>query len=272
LPNALRDVAADLLEEAEFEEDVMNKRDAQGRPLAAPKSRIIPKSLSLQGASSDLIVDSEYATAGYSDPYIMVTTSRDPSSRLTQFAKELKLIFPNSIRINRGNHVLGQLTTACRQQNATDLVLVHETRGIPDGLIISHMPYGPTAYFALLNVVLRHEIDDIGTVSQANPHLILNNFTTKLGERVTHILKHLFPPAKDDSQRVVTFANDNDFISFRHHVYKKSGGKNVEITEAGPRFELQLYQIKLGTVEMTEAENEWVLRPYMNSAKKRHAL
>ena len=31
-------------------------------------------------------------------------------------------------------------------------------------------------------------------------------------------------------------------------------------------------QIKLGTIEQSEVENEYVLRPYMNSAKKRKAL
>ena len=34
---------------------------------------------------------------------VLITTSRDPSSRLTQFAKELKLVFPNAQRINRGS-------------------------------------------------------------------------------------------------------------------------------------------------------------------------
>lgn len=62
------------------------------------------------------------------------------------------------------------------------------------------------------------------------------------------ILKHLFPVPKEDAHRVITFANENDFISFRHHTYKKEGHKNVELTEVGPRFELKLYQIKLGTV------------------------
>ena len=42
--------------------------------------------------------------------------------------------------------------------------------------------------------------------------------------------------------------------------------------QAGPRFDLKLYQIKLGTLEQTEVENEWVLRPYMNTARKRQAL
>lgn len=50
-------------------------------------------------------VDDEYARAGERDPKILVTTSRDPSSRLTQFAKELKLVLPNAQRINRGGQV-----------------------------------------------------------------------------------------------------------------------------------------------------------------------
>ena len=47
---------------------------------------------------------------------------------------------------------------------------------------------------------------------------------------------------------------------------------SVHLMEAGPRFDLKLYQIKLGTLEQTEVENEWVLRPYMNTARKRQAL
>lgn len=50
-------------------------------------------------------VDDEYARASERDPRPLITTSRDPSSRLVQFAKELKLVFPNSIRINRGGNV-----------------------------------------------------------------------------------------------------------------------------------------------------------------------
>jgi U3 small nucleolar ribonucleoprotein protein IMP4 len=31
-------------------------------------------------------------------------------------------------------------------------------------------------------------------------------------------------------------------------------------------------QIRLGTLDQTEAENEWVLKPYMNTAKKQKRL
>ncbi|KAJ4777211.1 U3 small nucleolar ribonucleoprotein IMP4 [Rhynchospora pubera] len=222
------------------------------------------------------LIDDEYANATVSDPKIMLTTSRNPSAPLTQFVKELKIVFPNSIRMNRGGQVLSEIIESCRAHEYTDVILVHEHRGVPDGLIVSHLPFGPTAFFSLLNVVTRHDIKDrkaMGTMSEAYPHLIFNNFTTKVGERTANILKHLFPVPKPDSKRIITFANQSDYISFRHHVYEKHGGpKSIDLKEVGPRFELQLFQIKLGALDQKEAQNEYVTRPYMNTAKKRNVL
>lgn len=183
-------------------------------------------------------IDDEYAHAGERDPKILITTSRDPSSRLVQFAKEVKLLLPNSQRVNRGSmvspaqadgstlqgprlaggrrpgapgccccvpapglqgpplglactpavprsrklatsrrlsgfrwrpracrphwraQVVGELVESCRAHDYTDLVMVHEHRGEPDGLVVCHLPYGPTAYFGIFNTVLRHDIGD----------------------------------------------------------------------------------------------------------------
>lgn len=57
----------------------------------------------------------------------------------------------------------------------------------------------------------------------------------------------------------------------RHHNFSQQA-KEVEIEEVGPRFEMRLYQIRLGTVDMVEAETEWSLRPYMNTAKAKQNL
>ncbi|KAJ3085016.1 snoRNA-binding rRNA-processing protein imp4 [Quaeritorhiza haematococci] len=217
-------------------------------------------------------IDDEYARAGAEDPKILITTSRDPSSRLQIFAKEMRLIFPNSQRINRGNYVMKEIVDACRANDVTDLIILHEHRGQPDGMVVCHFPYGPTAYFTLHNVVLRHDIpNNGGTVSEQYPHLIFNNFESKLGNRVMSILKYLFPVPKEDATRVMTFSNENDFISFRHHVYRKTH-KDVELLELGPRFELQAYEIRLGTVDLADADVEWVFRPYHRTAKKRDFL
>ena len=52
--------------------------------------------------------------------------------------------------------------------------------------------------------MLRHDIGEkkkVGTVSEAHPHLVLDNFTSKLGQRVGNILKYLFPCPKVCSAR-----------------------------------------------------------------------
>ena len=58
-------------------------------------------------------MDDEYEQAKYRDPKILVTTSRDPSQKLLQFQKEMKLILPNSTRINRGGYILKDLVKVC---------------------------------------------------------------------------------------------------------------------------------------------------------------
>jgi U3 small nucleolar ribonucleoprotein protein IMP4 len=216
------------------------------------------------------VVDDEYADNKYYEPKILLTTSRTPSQRLLQFLKEMRIILPNSVRVNRGNTVIKDLVKISQENEFSDLIILHESRGVPDGMIISHMPHGPTTYFGLFNVVLRHDIqeEDITTVSEAYPHLVFDGFSNRLGERVVEILKNLFPVPKLDSTRVLTFANQEDYISFRHHTYKKTKGE-VDLDEVGPRFELRPYQILMGTIDMPDSQKEWVLRPYMNTARKK---
>ncbi|KAG5644081.1 hypothetical protein DXG03_009171 [Asterophora parasitica] len=222
-------------------------------------------------------IDNEYSRAGIQDPKIVITTSRDPSSKLLQFTKlgnqEMRLVFPNSHRINRGNYVVKELADACRANDVTDLIVLHEHRGVPDAMIVSHFPHGPTVYFTLSNVSLRHDIGTYknSTVSEQYPHLIFENFTSSLGERVRDVLKYLFPVPKEDSKRVMTFANEDDFISFRHHVFVKIP-RQVQLAEVGPRFEMKPYEIRQGTIEQKEAEREWVLAHYARTTKKRSIL
>ena len=49
------------------------------------------------------------------------------------------------------------------------------------------MPYGPTAFFGLANVVMRHDIPDAQPASEAFPHLVFDKMTTTIGERVRFV-------------------------------------------------------------------------------------
>jgi len=47
------------------------------------------------------------------------------------FFQEVKLIFPNGQRMNRGKHDIGALVQASKANGVTDLLIVHEHSGIP---------------------------------------------------------------------------------------------------------------------------------------------
>lgn len=234
------------------------------------------ESLEKDGEAVDL--DDEYAlTSGIVDPRPIVTTSRNPSVRLGAFAKEIRLLLPTSIRLNRGNTVLPDLVSSANGAGMSDMILLHEHRGTPTAMTISHLPHGPTASFSLHNVVLRADIPNSarGTVSESYPHLVFEGFNTKLGARVVQILKHLFPPREGGKvgNRVVSFVNKEDSIEVRHHVFVKTGYRDVELAEVGPRMTMRPFEIRGGSIEKNSSGDvEWALTQYTRTSKKKDYL
>ncbi|ODV81241.1 Brix-domain-containing protein [Suhomyces tanzawaensis NRRL Y-17324] len=262
------------------ESNLLEKRQQLKAALASgkPLSKELAEDAQLQkdfifDESEQVEIDDEYsALSGISDPKVIITTSRDPSVKLLQFSKEIKLMFPNSLKLNRGNYIIPELVKSCTRVQITDMILLHEHRGVPTSITVSHFPHGPTAVFTLHNVKLRHDLPNIGNISESYPHLIFENFNTTLGKRVEKILKHLFPPGvKKDSSRVITFVNNDDYISVRHHVYVRTKD-SVEISEIGPRFEMRLYEIKLGLPDNKDADVEWQLRRFIRTANRKNYL
>lgn len=228
----------------------------------------------------ELDLDDEYShLSGVVDPRILVTTSRDPSSRLGGFAKEIRLLLPTSIRLNRGNLILPNLVSSAKASGLSDVILLHEHRGTPTAMTVSHFPHGPTASFSLHNVVLRHDIPNAsrGTVSESYPHLIFDGFTTPLGKRVVKILSHLFPPREGTAatklgSRVVTFKNIEDSVEVRHHVFVKTGYQSVELAEVGPRMTMRLFEIRAGTLENKDGDVEWHMNQFTRTSRKKDYL
>ncbi|KAI9617391.1 hypothetical protein KEM48_004843 [Puccinia striiformis f. sp. tritici PST-130] len=223
---------------------------AKGKPVPTELKKELDElreAMSKDAGNSEPLthIDDEYDRAGIEDPKILITTSRNPSSKLLQFSKELRLVFPNAHRVNRGTYVMGEIASACRANGMTDLIMIHEHRGIPDAMVVSHFPHGPTVLFTLHNVVLRHDVP--------------SGSTSTVSEQ-------------EESTRVMTFQNQSDFVSFRHHVFVKTSHKEVQLAEVGPRFDLRPYEIRQGTIEQKEADLEWVLRPYQRTARKRKQL
>ena len=74
-------------------------------------------------------MDDEYGDAGWNDPRVCGMTSHSPPSRLKQFSKEMKLVIPNSMKINGGTHRVDELVGVCKTYDFTDLFVVQETMG-----------------------------------------------------------------------------------------------------------------------------------------------
>jgi U3 small nucleolar ribonucleoprotein protein IMP4 len=229
-------------------------------------------------AEAQASLDDEYHLSGLADPRPLVTTSRSPSTRLSAFSKEIRLLLPTSIRLNRGTLILPTLLSSANAAALTDIILLHEHRGTPTALTISHLPHGPTASFSLHNVLLRADIPNSsrGTVSESYPHLIFEGFTTPLGARVVKILKNLFPPRDGPHRlgsRVVTFKNNEDAIEVRHHVFVQTDYKSVELAEVGPRMTMRCFEIRGGTLEKESGgEVEWALTQYTRTGRKKNYL
>lgn len=236
------------------------------------------ETIASRSAGDELDLDDEYALlSGVADPRVLVTTSRDPSTRLGAFAKEVRLLLPTGVRLNRGTLVLPELVKGAAANGLSDIVVLHEHRGVPTALTLSHLPHGPTASFSLHNVILRADIPGAakGTVSESYPHLIFEGFSTPLGRRVVKVLKHIFPPRDGTNKigsRVVTFRNIEDSIEVRHHVFVRTGYQDVELAEVGPRMTMRLFEIRGGTLATKEGDVEWHLSQYTRTSKKKDYL
>ena len=230
-------------------------------------------------AEAQRSLDDEYSMlSGLTDPRPLVTTSRSPSTRLAAFSKEIRLLLPTAIRLNRGNLILPNLLSSAKAAALSDIILLHEHRGTPTAMTISHLPHGPTASFSLHNVVLRADIPNAsrGTVSESYPHLIFEGFSTPLGRRVVQVLKHIFPPRDGPHKvgnRVVTFKNVDDSIEIRHHVFVQTAYNQVEVAEVGPRMTMRCFEIRGGTLEKESGgEVEWALTQYTRTGRKKNYL
>ncbi len=305
-----------ILKEAEINEKRAKLRTAiaQGRPLekAVAGDKQLRKDFTYDESREDLDaqaqldLDDEYAAlSGLVDPRVLVTTSRSSSTRLTAFSKEVRLLLPTSIRLNRGNLILDDCVRSAKSAGLTDIVLLSEHRGTPTGLVyvilrnwgrrenarvhgmltsaynrISHLPHGPTVSFSLHNVLMRGDIPGSirGSVSEAYPHLVFEGFTSKLGDRVCKVLKHLFPPRDPItsktklSNRVVVFKNIEDVIEMRHYVYVQTAHDAVELSEVGPRMSMKLFEIRSGTLENKDGHVEWHLNQFTRTSRKKDYL
>ena len=211
------------------------------------------------------------------EPKVLITCSDNPHSKTMAFIRELARIIPNSEPYFRKNASVKKTVKQAIAKGVTDVIVVNEDNRKPNGMLVSHLPDGPTAHFRLSNVKVARELrKDFRQISAHRPEVILNNFGTRLGHSVGRMLAALFhyePQFK--GRRAVTFHNQRDYIFFRHHMYDFKSKDKVRLREMGPRFTLKLRSLQKGTFDSKSGEYEWIIqgrRHDMETSRRRFFL
>ncbi|GAB5373222.1 hypothetical protein AAMO2058_001731800 [Amorphochlora amoebiformis] len=212
--------------------------------------------------------------SGKKSPRVIVTSSYKPSKIMYEFIVEVLRVIPGSVYYKRKNFEIKKIVTEITEKGFTDLIIVNEDSKNLNALTHIHLPYGPTAYYKLTSVKLSKDIPHCGQPINVRPEVILNQFSTRLGQRVGRMLSALFGSKPDfRGRRVATFHNQRDFIFFRHHRYIFDDPDHPRLQQLGPSFTLKLRWLQKGTFDTKQGEYEWIhKRREMDTSRKRFFL
>ncbi|KAL6769097.1 hypothetical protein ACKKBG_A17470 [Auxenochlorella protothecoides x Auxenochlorella symbiontica] len=300
-----KQVRSTRFRELKRKEDRRKKAERKKRQAAAEKAekagaepvpKPVPKTIENTRELDETIVapdDEEVAAEETQDefadhfkrvrpPHVLITTCFKPSGIMYKFIAELLEVFPNATYYKRQGFPLKKIVQFAKNRDFSDVVVINEDRKMINGMLVTHLPEGPTAQFRLSNLKLSTEISNHGRISSHRPEVVLNNFSTRLGHRVGRLFASLFhqDPAFR-GRRVVTFHNQRDFIFFRHHRYifeekadrrTKEARVQARLQELGPRFTLQLESLQKGTFDSKSGEFEWLNSGEQDTSRRRFKL
>lgn len=147
----------------------------------------------------------------------MISTNKAPSVFLHTFIADMQAVIPNSAYYKRGTFELKHVCEMATKRDFTDILIINENKKKPNGILLIHLPDGPTAHFKvrpsrctmahyftlqddanpyclqLNSIVLAKDVFNHARPSDHQPELILNNFSTRLGARIARFFTALLP-------------------------------------------------------------------------------
>lgn len=197
-------------------------------------------------------------------PKLMITTRPNCSKKLFPLIGDIMQMIPNAFYYPRGKLTVKEMVNFAMNKEFTHIIVLSEKQKKCDGILVSHLPTGPTAFFRLSSFEAGAQIAGHGNPTSHVPELILNNFVSRIGRRIGRFLGSMFPHEPQlEGRQVVTFHNQRDFIFLRHHryIYRKEGEKvRARLQELGPRFTLKLKWLQEGIFDSQFGEYEWIYK------------
>jgi len=296
-----------LEEKAKHKEMTRKKRLREAEELGEEPPKKIPRTLDNTRELDETIVkqddeevfgdeaEDEFVAyfSNQKKPKIMLTTRPKPSKNLFNFLQDLQNLIPNSFYYPRRGFAINEIIKFASNKDFTHLIVLGEKAKESNGLILTHLPAGPTAFFKVSSYLPGNLISGHGRPTSHTPELILNHFNTRLGRRIGRFLGSLYPHEPEfKGRQVATYHNQRDFVFVRLHRYvfeqkskeeikeikkrerqlKKKAlarGKKYQrpqpeinirtrLQELGPRFTLKLRWMQTGTFDSKFGEYEWI--------------
>ncbi|KIZ05564.1 Ribosome production factor 1, partial [Monoraphidium neglectum] len=104
--------------------------------------------------------DDEFAAhfARRREPKVLLTTCYKPSGIMYAFLSEMLETLPCAEYYKRQGFPLKKIVKFASNRDFTDLIVFNEDRKGINGLLLVHLPDGPTAHFKISNLVLGRDI------------------------------------------------------------------------------------------------------------------
>ena len=91
-------------------------------------------------------------------PKVLITSADKPSLKTHLFMRELNKCIPNSeVRLRRSTDIK-KIVVQAVEREYTDILVVNEDKKLPNGLLIVHLPDGPTAHFKVTSFKRGYDI------------------------------------------------------------------------------------------------------------------
>ncbi|EQC35376.1 hypothetical protein SDRG_07088 [Saprolegnia diclina VS20] len=255
-------------------EELGDKAPAKQEPRTIDNAR--EAEVTMIGGDDDEIAaddhDDEFARifGNEETPKLMITTRPFPSGDMYPFVQNLMEFIPNSFYYDRKTYDIKDICRFAGNKAFTHVCILSEKEKKVNGMVVSRLPHGPTAFFKISNVVLNKQIQNKAKRTSHQPELILNNFNTRLGHRIGRFLGSFFEHKPDfKGRQVVTFHNQRDFIFVRQHRYIFENGKKARLQEIGPRFTMKLRWLQEGTFDTKYGEYEWIHKQHAMDTSRR---
>lgn len=247
--------------------ELKEKRLAENVPETIDSKRVFDETVNVDVEGEDNF--DSYFKEG-KEPKVLVTTNANAKRSAYDFSATLLEIIPNSSFTKRQRkYTIKEMAEYCSNRDFTDLIVINEDKKAVNGITFVHLPEGPTFYFSITSLVERKNITGHGQPTGHVPELVLNNFTTRLGQSVGRLFQSLFPHKPEfQGRQAVTLHNQRDFIFFRMHRYVFRNEEKVGLQELGPQFTLKLRRIQKGIRQ----DIEWEYKTELEKDKRKFYL